>query len=41
MSDRTCDRPIFEGWRHAQLSRDLRDQPYLLTPRVPRTPHNA
>ena len=33
----------FELWRqrHAQLSRDLRDQPYLLTPRVPRTPLNG
>jgi hypothetical protein len=32
----------FELWRqrHAQLGRDLRDQPYLLTPRVPRPPHN-
>ena len=30
----------FEPWRlrHAQLSRELRDQPYLLTPPVPPTP---
>jgi hypothetical protein len=30
----------FEPWRrrHALLSRDLRDQPYLLTPRLPPTP---
>ena len=28
----------FEPWRqrHAQLSRELRDQPYLLTPPLPR-----
>ena len=30
----------FEPWRrrHAQLSRELRDQPYLLTPPVPPQP---
>ncbi len=30
----------FEPWRqrHAQLSRELRDQPYLLTPPVPPAP---
>ncbi len=30
----------FEPWRrrHAQLSRELRDQPYLLTPPIPPTP---
>jgi hypothetical protein len=30
----------FEPWRqrHAQLSRELRDQPYLLTPPMPPTP---
>jgi hypothetical protein len=29
----------FEPWRrrHAQLSRELRDQPYLLTPPAPPT----
>ena len=33
----------FEPWRrrHAQLSRELRDQPYLLTPPVPPTPRSG
>jgi len=33
----------FEPWRqrHAQLSRDLRDQPYLLTPPAPPTPNSG
>jgi hypothetical protein len=33
----------FEPWRrrHAQLSRELRDQPYLLTPPMPPTPSNV
>ncbi len=32
----------FEPWRrrHAQLSRELRDQPYLLTPRTPPMPRS-
>ena len=33
----------FEPWRqrHAQLSRDLRDQPYLLPPPAPPTPNSG
>ncbi len=33
----------FEPWRrrHAQLSRELRDQPYLLNPPMPPTPRSA
>jgi hypothetical protein len=33
----------FEPWRqrHAQVSRDLRDQPYLLTPPAPPTPNSG
>ena len=33
----------FETWRrcHAQLSRELRDQPYLLNPPMPPTPRSA
>jgi hypothetical protein len=33
----------FEPWRrrHAQLSRELRDQPYLLTPPMPPTPSSG
>ena len=33
----------FELWRrhHAQLSRELRDQPYLLTPPMPPTPSSG
>ena len=33
----------FEPWRqrHAQLSRDLRDRPYLLTPPAPPTPNSG
>ena len=33
----------FEPWRqrHAQLGRELRDQPYLLVPRMPPTPRRG
>ena len=28
-------------WRHAQLNRELRDQPQLVTPSMPRTPRSG